>query len=85
MGQDVVPIVDVKEADPVPADTSALAWQEIVEELRGIEGASADQIMAAAGWQRHTVRGFLSVRSSKGGQKIATATREDGVRMYSAK
>jgi hypothetical protein len=48
-------------------------------------GASLDEVMATTGWQRHTCRGFLSILGSKGGHKIATTTREDGVRMYAVK
>jgi len=48
-------------------------------------GVSLDEIVAATGWQRHTCRGFLSILCSKGGHQVTAATREDGVRMYTAK
>ncbi|HWB96391.1 MAG TPA: DUF3489 domain-containing protein [Bryobacteraceae bacterium] len=44
-------------------------------------GATLDQIMAATGWQRHSVRGFLSTLASKGGVAIASSE-ESGVRVY---
>jgi hypothetical protein len=43
-----------------------------------------DEIMAATGWQRHTVRGFVSILCSKGGQKIESSNAA-GERSYHAK
>jgi hypothetical protein len=41
--------------------------------------------MEATGWQKHTVRGFISILGSKGGMKIASTRREsDGARAYEA-
>lgn len=45
------------------------------------KGATLDQIMAATGWQRHSVRGFLSTLASKGGVAIANS-KENGARVY---
>ena len=45
------------------------------------KGATLDQIMAATGWQRHSVRGFLSTLASKGGVPIAS-TRDSGAKVY---
>jgi len=39
----------------------------------------------ATGWQKHTVRGFISILGSKGGMKISSTRREsDGARVYEA-
>jgi hypothetical protein len=38
--------------------------------------------MEATGWQKHTVRGFVSVLSSKGGEKIASLKNAAGERTY---
>ena len=47
-------------------------------------GASLEEIMKATGWQKHTVRGFISILGSKG-MKIASTRREsDGARVYEA-
>jgi DNA-binding IclR family transcriptional regulator len=45
------------------------------------KGATLDQIMAATGWQRHSVRGFLSTLASKGGVPTANS-KENGARVY---
>ena len=42
--------------------------------------------MAAAGWQAHSVRGFLSaVVGKKMGLKLESSKREDGQRLYQLK
>jgi hypothetical protein len=37
---------------------------------------------AATGWQRHTVRGFVSILGSKGGEKIESSKNAAGERGY---
>jgi hypothetical protein len=44
-------------------------------------GATLDRMMAATGWQRHSVRGFLSTLANKGGVAIASS-KENGARVY---
>jgi len=47
-------------------------------------GATAAELQKAAGWQAHSVRGFLSaVAGKKLGLKVASERREDGERVYS--
>jgi predicted ArsR family transcriptional regulator len=46
------------------------------------EGASVHEIMAALGWQSHSVRGYLS-SLSKQGTSIHSFRRSDGNRAYS--
>jgi len=38
--------------------------------------------MAATGWQAHTVRGFVSILGSKGGEKIESAKNDACARTY---
>jgi len=45
-------------------------------------GAILEQIMKTTGWQKHTVRGFISILGSKHGLKIQSTKREDGGRVY---
>lgn len=45
-------------------------------------GATLEEIIKATGWQKHTVRGFISILGSKGGLKVTSTRREDGARVY---
>ena len=38
--------------------------------------------MEATGWQKHTVRGFVSILGSKGGQSIESSKNAAGDRTY---
>ena len=41
--------------------------------------------MEATGWQKHTVRGFISILGSEGAMKVTSTRREsDGARVYEA-
>jgi hypothetical protein len=40
------------------------------------------EIMHATGWQAHTVRGFVSILGSKGGEKIDSSKNDSGERTY---
>ena len=44
-------------------------------------GATPEGIVKTTGWQKHTVRGFISILGSKGGMKV-TSTRDDDARVY---
>ena len=46
------------------------------------KGATLDEIMKATGWQRHTVRGFISIQGRKPGIDIDSAKNEAGDRVY---
>lgn len=47
------------------------------------DGATLEQIMAATGWQKHTVRGFIAILGKKG-TKIESFKSEAGARTYKA-
>jgi Protein of unknown function (DUF3489) len=51
--------------------------------LRRPDGASLKELMKATGWQRHSVRGFLSTVGKKMGLKLQSTKAEDGERSYS--
>ena len=46
-------------------------------------GASLEEIMEATSWQKHTIRGFISILG-KAGTKVASTRTEAGVRTYKA-
>jgi Protein of unknown function (DUF3489) len=49
-------------------------------------GAMLDEIVKATAWQKHTVRGFLSVVPKKAGLTVTSTRREsDKARVYEAK
>ncbi len=50
--------------------------------MKRAKGATLAEIMAAIGWQAHTVRGFVSILESKGGEKIESTKNDDGELTY---
>jgi Protein of unknown function (DUF3489) len=55
---------------------------EIIALMQRANGASLPEIQELAGWQKHTVRGFISILGSKGGLKIESEKNSAGVRVY---
>ena len=64
--------------------TSATVRYEVVNLLSRAGGATLPELMKAFQWQAHSVRGFISVLSSKHGLKIESS-KVDGVRTYRIK
>ena len=57
---------------------------KILELLKKPDGATLSELMRAAGWQAHSVRGFLSgTVGKKLGLTVTSAKGEDGERTYS--
>jgi len=54
----------------------------VLELLRRPTGATLPGIMAAVGWQAHSVRGFISTTAKKNGIKIESSKNEAGERVY---
>jgi transcriptional regulator len=50
--------------------------------MRRPKGVTLDEIIRATGWQKHTVRGFVSILGSKGCEKIESAKNTAGERNY---
>jgi transcription initiation factor IIE alpha subunit len=58
---------------------------DVIAMIQRKGGATLDEIMKTTGWQKHTVRGFISILGSKGGIKVTSTRREsDGARVYDA-
>jgi len=57
---------------------------EVIAMLQRKGGVTLDEIVKTTAWQRHTVRGFISILGSKHGMKIESTRREDGARVYQA-
>jgi predicted transcriptional regulator len=55
---------------------------EVVAMMKRAKGATLAEIMHATRWQRHTVRGFVSILGSKGGEQIESSKYAAGERTY---
>jgi hypothetical protein len=55
---------------------------EVIALMKRAKGATLDEIIAVTSWQRHTVRGFVSLLGSKGGEKVESAKNAAGERTY---
>ncbi len=55
---------------------------EVVALMKRAKGATLADIMATTKWQAHTVRGFVSILGSKGGEKIESSKNAAGERTY---
>ena len=55
---------------------------EVIAMMSRAKGATLAEIMEATGWQKHTVRGFVSILGSKGGHTIESSKNSAGERTY---
>lgn len=55
---------------------------DVIALMKRAKGASLPEIIEATGWQKHTVRGFVSILGSKGGEKIESTKNAAGERTY---
>jgi hypothetical protein len=55
---------------------------EVMAMMERTKGATLAEIMEATGWQKHTVRGFVSILASKGGHTIESSKNSAGERTY---
>jgi hypothetical protein len=55
---------------------------EVIAMMKRAKGATLAEIMKATSWQPHTVRGFVSILGSKGGEKIESSKNAAGKRTY---
>jgi hypothetical protein len=50
--------------------------------MKRAKGATLVEIVGATGWQKHTVRGFVSALGGKGREKIESSKSDAGERTY---
>lgn len=50
--------------------------------MKRAKGVTLAEIMEATGWQAHTVRGFVSILGSQGGERIESSKNAAGERAY---
>jgi len=55
---------------------------EVIALMKRAKGATLAEIIAATEWQAHTVRGFVSILGSKGGETIDSSKNAAGQRTY---
>jgi hypothetical protein len=55
---------------------------EVIAMMRRAKGVTLAAIMDATGWQKHTVRGFVSILGTKGGEKVESSKDAAGERSY---
>ncbi len=55
---------------------------EVIAMMKRPKGATLAQIVEATGWQKHTIRGFVSLLGSKGGEKVESSKSTAGERTY---
>jgi hypothetical protein len=55
---------------------------EVIAMMKRAKGATLAEIMETTGWQPHTVRGFVRILGSKGGEKIESSKSAGGERSY---
>ena len=60
------------------------AGAKVLAMILRARGATLDEIMKATGWQRHTVRAFISTLPNRASVVIGSTRREDGARVYGA-
>ena len=71
-----------KKAAAKPKADRANKKAEGIAMMKRAKGATLAEIMKATGWQPHTVRGFVSILGSKGGEKIESSKNAAGERTY---
>lgn len=55
---------------------------EVFALIKRARGVTLAEIMETTGWQKHTVRGFISTLGSKAGEKIESTKNAAGERTY---
>ena len=65
-----------------PAGEHKSKKAEVMAMMRRPRGATLGEIVSAMAWQKHTVRGFISILGKKGEAKIKSSKNSAGERVY---
>ena len=78
------PKKEVKDARPRKDATEGRSYKkaDVIAMVKRAKGVTLAEIMETTGWQPHTVRGFVSILGSKGGEKIESSKNAAGERSY---
>jgi hypothetical protein len=71
-----------KKAIGKPKTDRANKKAAVVALMKRAKGATLAEIMAVTKWQAHTVRGFVSILGSKGGEQVESSKNAAGERAY---
>jgi hypothetical protein len=71
-----------RKAASKPATERSNKKAEVIALMKRAKGATLAEIVEATDWQKHTVRGFVSILGSKGGEKIESSKNAAGERTY---
>src|ERR1700736_1000347 len=71
-----------KKAAARPAGERSNKKAEVIAIMKRAKGATLPEIIEATGWQKHTVRGFVSILGSKCGETIESSKNSAGERTY---
>jgi hypothetical protein len=71
-----------KNSSDKPAAERSNKKAEVIAMMKRAKGVTLAAIVAATGWQKHTVRGFVSILGNKGGEKIESSKNTAGERTY---
>jgi hypothetical protein len=75
-----------KESEPAkatkPAAERSNKKAKVIAMMKRAKGVTLAEITDATGWQNHTVRGFVGILGTKGGETIESSKNADGERTY---
>ncbi len=78
-----IPVEEVPAQQEAKSESGGSKKDLVVSMLDAAEGVTLAQIMAATGWQKHSVRGFLSgAVGKKMGLAVVSSKPKDGERVY---
>jgi hypothetical protein len=65
-----------------PTESRTNKKAAVIAQMKRAKGTTLAEIKEATGWQNHTVRGFVSILGSKGGEKIQSTNNAAGEHTY---